>query len=145
MRRTIGTFAVAAAGLMVLAGCNQGPDLPPLQRVSGVVRIDGKPLERGTVQFQPDKSKGTDGPLAVGTIGPDGRYELTTAQSPGAMIGHHTVAVVSRAVPKDETDTLPASLIPDHYGRHETSGISKEVTADGPNTIDIDLTSQSAP
>jgi hypothetical protein len=91
------------------------------------------------VQFQPDASQGASGPPAVGAIDAQGRYELFTAQTRGAVIGPHTVAVEARAEPRDHTDTLPMSLIPEKYNAHNTSGIVKEVTAGSANTIDIEL------
>jgi hypothetical protein len=124
----------------LLLGCGPDLDLPPLQKVSGVVTLDGVPVTRGTVQFQPDSSQGASGPSANGTIGPDGRYELVTAGQPGAVIGKHQVLVEARAEPKDETDTLPAPLVPEKYFTFSTSGLTKEVTAAAPNEINLELT-----
>ena len=130
------------AVVFTFAGCNSGPDLPPVQQVSGVVTIDNKPLPRGTIQFEPDATQGEKGASAVGTIDENGRYELTTAGVKGAIIGKHVVTVSARAVPRDETDTLPKSLIPESYSSPETSGLKKEVTAGEPNVINIALTSK---
>jgi hypothetical protein len=113
-----------------------------MERVSGIVTLDDKPLTRGKIQFQPDKSKGTQGPPAVGDIGPDGRYEMTTAQVKGAVFGHHTVLVEARAEPKNEMDTLPQLLTPERYTRHETSGIPKEDVKGKANEINIPLSSK---
>lgn len=126
----------------LLSGCGGGSKLPPMERVSGIVTLDDKPLTRGLVQFQPDKSQGTDGPSAVGAIGPDGKYELVTAQVKGAMVGKHTVMVESRAQPKNEMDTLPALLVPEKYTRHETSGLKQEVVAGKANEINLKLLSK---
>jgi hypothetical protein len=135
-RRAVGWLVVC----VILAGCGGGTKLPPLQRVTGKVTLDGNPLPRGTVQFQP--AAGTVGPPATGTIGADGSYELITAgEKKGAIIGKHTVTVEARAEPKDHTDTYPMSLIPEKYNSHTTSGIEKEVTADKANVHDIELKS----
>ena len=116
-------------------GCGSKLALPPLQKVTGVVTLEGTPVPRGIVQFQPDA-----GPSANGTIGPDGSFTLMTAGESGAVIGNHKVLVEARAEPKDETDTLPAPLVPEKYFSFATSGITKEVTADAPNVINIELT-----
>jgi hypothetical protein len=126
----------------VLLGCGPNLDIPPLQKVSGVVTLDGTPVTRGTVQFQPSATQGASGPPANGTIGPDGRYELVTAGQPGAVIGQHQVLVEARAEPKDETDTLPSPLVPEKYFTFSTSGLTKEVTAAAPNEINLELTTK---
>jgi hypothetical protein len=128
--------------LTTLLGCGSEFDLPPMQKVSGIVTLDGAPVTRGNVQFQPDAAQGAKGPPANGAIGPDGHYELTTAGSPGAVVGKHQVLVEARALPKDETDTLPAPLVPEKYFSFSTSGITKEVTAAAPNEINIELSSK---
>lgn len=135
-------FRASVVCFVLIAGCQRGPDLPPVVQVSGVVTLDGNPLPRGEIQFEPDASAGGKGASAVGTIDASGHYELTTAGVKGAIIGPHVVTVTARAVPKDETDTLPMSLIPEKYSIPDSSGIKKEVTAGAPNVINIELTSK---
>jgi hypothetical protein len=125
-------------------GCG-GSKLPPMEKVTGVVKYDGKPLTRGIILFEPDPAHGKSGPSAIGTIGPDGRYELTTDKTKGAMIGFHRVGIESRAEPKDHTDTLPKSLIPEKYTLPTTSGITKEVVKGKANEINIDLPKEESP
>ena len=58
LRTTAGRFG----WLLVLAwvlGCESGPKLPPMERVSGTVTLDGKPVTRGLVQFQPGPASPT--------------------------------------------------------------------------------------
>jgi hypothetical protein len=123
--------------LPLALGC--GKSGPKTERVTGVVRYDGQPLTRGIVLFEPDPTQGSSGPSAIGNIGPDGKYELTTDKKPGALVGKHRVGIESRAAPKDHTDTLPPSLIPEKYVLPTTSGITKEVVKGKANEIDIDL------
>jgi hypothetical protein len=133
------TYLVAA--ILVLVGCQRGPDLPPMAEVTGTVTLDGRPLPRGTVQFVPDPSQGSEGPPAVGTIAEDGAYELTTAGVDGAIVGTHKVRVISQELPKDETDTFPPSLIPSRYNNEQTSGFVVEVKEGTTNSIDLPLSS----
>lgn len=125
--------------IVLAAGCDQGPKLPPLAPVTGVVTFDGKPLPRGMVQFVPDADRGTTGPTATAAIGPDGTYTLTTVGKPGAMVGWHTVRIVSQEEPKDETDTDPPSLIPWRYTDPTRSELNFEVQAIEENEIDLEL------
>jgi hypothetical protein len=74
-----------------MAGCDSKP--PPLVAVHGRVTIYDVPLRSGMVVFTPDAERGTYGPNAVGTIGPDGQYALMTDGSPGVTPGWHRVTV----------------------------------------------------
>ncbi len=126
---------------LILPGCGDDPDLPPVADVSGVVTVDGKPLERGTIQFVPDSSQGTSGPPAVGSIGPDGRYTLETAGVEGAIVGFHKVSVYAVDEPEDET-LPPRLLIPRRYFTPDTSGLTAEVKAGEDNELDFPLKSK---
>lgn len=133
-------------GIVILAafvGCGYKPKLPPMAEVVGTVTLDGKPLTRGTIQFVPQGGTASEAPVAVGTIDEQGRYELMTQGVKGAMVGSHSVRVESRAVPRNETDTMPPSLIPLMYNNPAESPLTFEVKADQqPNTIDIPLFSR---
>ncbi|MDZ7618399.1 MAG: hypothetical protein U1E05_15445 [Patescibacteria group bacterium] len=146
MRSRCSALALSVLGawlaVAALAGCGHRPNLPPTARVAGTVRLDGKPLPRGTVQFIPDTTQGTSGAPAVGNIASDGTYTLYTAGVQGAIVGHHKVRVEARAEPRNEMDTLPASLIPERYADEQSSELTFEVTAGGTNEIDIELTSR---
>jgi len=145
LRQPAARSVAAAAGgclvCLVLTGCGGGPDLPPVAPVSGSVSIDGKPLPRGTVQFVPDASKGTNGAPAVGNINATGRYTLKTAGVEGAIVGHHKVRVEARQEPKNEMDTMPLSLIPEKYNDENASGLTFEVKAGQDNVCDLPLES----
>jgi hypothetical protein len=76
-----------------LAGCGSGNGLQ-LAKVRGKVLFKGEPIAGGTVVFQPDTSKGTNGPAAVGAIAKDGSFILSTEESgDGAVVGYHKVAI----------------------------------------------------
>src|SRR4051794_30930832 len=75
----------------LLAGCNRETRTG---FVSGTVRVDGKPITQGTIMFAP-----ADGKAAVGSIGPDGTYVLTTYQmGDGAAVGSHRVSILATVV-----------------------------------------------
>lgn len=83
---------VAAA--LALSGCGSNSGLS-LGRVHGKVTFKGQSIKYGTVSFVPDASKGTNGPIAQGTINEDGSFVLSTSDSgDGAVVGHHRISVV---------------------------------------------------
>ncbi len=117
--------------IAVLSGCgDSGPKKYP---ISGVVSYNGRPLPTGTVMFVPEEG----GPPAVSTIGADGSYRLE------AVAGRHRVGVTAVPPPPpgaNETNYRPQQpLIPDKFGRPDTSGVSVEVKPDEDNQIDIKL------
>jgi hypothetical protein len=90
---------IIVGAVLVVAGC--GPARPTVAPVSGVVSYLGKPLTAGSVTFVPADG----GPPAVGDIGKDGRYRLTTFDTnDGALLGNHRIAVVAL---KATADPLP--------------------------------------
>lgn len=86
---------VAPLLALVFGGCGAKNDLS-LGKVTGNVTYRGELVRQGTVTFLPDESKGTRGPSALGVIGKDGVYVMTTEQSgDGALVGSHKVGVLA--------------------------------------------------
>ncbi len=78
------TAAAACAAVLVLVlGCGGG-DGPPRFHVSGTINLDGKPAPAGTILFDPDTSKGNEGPQGDALIR-NGRYD--TSQGGRGMVG----------------------------------------------------------
>ena len=140
---------------MVLFGCNGGPRLG---KVSGRVTFKGKPVPTGTIMFHPDA-----GPAAVGAIGSDGTYTLTTIKSgDGAVVGSHRVTIQATTVgpgsladPKSFEEEMELAqrkdpkakvlvpgkvnwLVPEKYSRPDTTDLTAQVQS-GTNTIDFPL------
>lgn len=118
--------------LAVLLGC-RGSDRLPIAPVEGKVLYQGKPLEFGTVVFQP-----ANGKTARGVIGSDGTFRLSTYDSgDGAVVGSHNVQVTCYETqrpgappPKVNAagDADPGKLlIPAKYTRFYSSGLKAEV------------------
>ena len=77
-----------------VSACGPGNGLN-LARVRGTITYEGRPIQFGNVLFVPDAAKGTDGPIAMSTILPDGSFDLSTEEpSDGAIVGHHKVRIV---------------------------------------------------
>src|SRR6516162_7874588 len=71
-----------------------------LLRVSGCVKVAGKPLKLGWVTFYPDESRGNrSSRLPVGEITSDGTYELSTNGKAGAPPGFYKIVVAASEEP----------------------------------------------
>jgi hypothetical protein len=129
---------------MCLAGCGRG--YPETAVVTGKVTYKGQPVPAGRVCFWPK-----EGRPAMGEIGSDGNYRLTSfSQGDGAIVGEHRVSITAtRAHFPDGTKAGAGDvgwagqpvvewLVPQRYERPETSGLTTAVRA-GKNTIDFDL------
>ena len=110
-------FRLACAGfvLLPLIGCDrsstQGAATLP---VKGTVTLNGKPLTKGHVIFEPDGA----GKEATGDIQPDGSFVLTTYQKDdGAVIGNHRVSIMTTE-----------KKVPTKYGSVNTSKLEVEVS-----------------
>jgi len=133
---------VLAVGLGLLTvGCSSGK--LPLASAGGKVTYQGKPLEFGTILFQP-----TGGGLtARGEIQPDGTFVLGTySDGDGAVIGKHKISITCNDTQRPGYTLAPGaeatvgkSLIPEKYTEAETSGLQAEVTADGDNQFTFEL------
>jgi hypothetical protein len=101
------TMILAHASLLAaLAGCGSDNGLE-LARVTGTVTHQGKPLTYGSIMFEPDTSRGTSGPPAIGTINKDGSFVLSTESAgDGAVVGAHRVAIIG--LDPDGADQPPA-------------------------------------
>ena len=120
---------------------------------SGRITFRGQPVAGGQITFYPEPIG--SGRQAIGAIGPDGRYTLTTFDhGDGALLGRHRVTIKAVRV-KDSLSAEKAAeemrlghdlgvewLVPKKYSRPETSPLTAEVKR-GNNTIDLDLPSPS--
>ena len=133
--RVVFLFLVAGV-LPVLAGC--GPARPRMAKVSGRVLLDGKPLEFGSVMFQPQA-----GQPARGDIRPDGTFTLSTYKpGDGAAVGRHMVRITcyeGQSDPVGQASDLERPLgpsrIPARYNLFDTSGIEIEVHDTNPEVV----------
>jgi hypothetical protein len=84
--RTLFLVACTLSAVIWLTGCSDRPRRVP---VSGQVLVDGQPVTAGFVRVIP-----IDARPACGSIGPDGRFTLTTFEdSDGCVPGTHKVTV----------------------------------------------------
>jgi len=148
--------------LALLVGCNNKPtrDGPQLIEVTGVVLLDGDPVEGAHVTFSPEAG----GPAAFAVSDRRGRYELRTFDpGDGAVPGKYAISVRKEVVEGGMEFDSPAakeayieqhgkapperktvSVLPEKYSSKKTSGLSAEITLASKNRFDLDLTSEEA-
>jgi hypothetical protein len=120
---------------LAAVGCRRSDMVP----VSGRVTFEGRPVPKAIVRFLPESR-----PMAAAGTDDDGRYRLTTRRPmDGAYIGRHKV-VVAPWMPKT-TDTSDVTAkperpdIPKIVRDANSTPLTVEVTAAGPNEFDFDL------
>jgi hypothetical protein len=167
---------LAASGVLVIASCGGDDDFGLGRRfpVSGSVTYNGKPLEKGQINFLPDDSKGVG---ATGLI-ENGSYVMSTvSDKDGARAGKYKVTVVVKEdfeaqakaafekakakLPKNAQNTGDSAarvpkefmvkaareakaLIPAGYGDVRTTTLDAEVKEQS-NTINFNLSDAEAP
>jgi hypothetical protein len=140
-------------GLALALGCGDTSGLSKRYPVSGTVKYNGQPVEKGTINFVPTAA---DGRPATGDIA-SGSYTLTTATpGDGALPGSYKVVVISEDIDTtklkeiakggqfhhDETFakavTSAKNRVPPKYKLPDTSDITAEVKAQT-NSIPVEL------
>ena len=129
-------FCGAALALVCLVGCGS-----KLASVSGIVRLDGKPIAAAGVAFHPvDK-----GPVASGTTDADGRYRLETGSQSGVAPGEYRVTVCKDRISGIGKDGLALSggikvehFLPPKYNDPATSPLRVTV-GQGAQSHNFDL------
>jgi hypothetical protein len=135
-----------------LIGCNRNPYVAV--NVTGIVRVDGKPMDKVIVSFQAVNDKQ---PGAVGMTDINGRFVLTTGMAPfgsGAIPGQYHVTFFKSDLPeKYRTETTEefmqkfgnievpfVFIVPEKYGSTNTSGIAPvTVEKKGKNHFEFDI------
>ena len=127
---------------MAAVGCSRGPEMVP---VEGVVLYKEKPLEYGSVMFQPVGVENAK--TAKSSIKNDGSFQLMTDETPGVMVGRCQVRITAFAAQRDNAQgnknqelALGKSAIPQRFQNFGSSGIEIDVRPDMelPLTIDLD-------
>ncbi|MDR1385917.1 MAG: carboxypeptidase-like regulatory domain-containing protein [Planctomycetaceae bacterium] len=145
-------FFIVLSLLCGVIGCNRNPYGTVL--VTGIVHVDGKPMEQVTVSFQ-----STDGSQmgAVGTTDAQGKFVLTTGMAPfgsGVIPGQYHVTFAKSELPeKYRTETTEEFMqkfgnievpfifiVPKKYGNAATSDIAPvTVEKKGKKHFEFDL------
>ena len=117
--RSVFCLLSSVAMIVALAGCGDSGDSLERLSVSGVVKLDGQPLESGTISFTP--SDGMN-PTSGGTIS-KGRYSVEVP--PGQMkISISSPKVVGKQKAYDTPDSpeidITEDAVPANYNANTT-------------------------
>jgi hypothetical protein len=141
---------VEIVGLLLLGGLIGCAREETLTEVRGTVFIGDQPSQKGMgyVTFHPDASKGNQWmEESVGTIRPDGTYELEARGKKGAAKGWYKVGVTIAEVIDHNNPYVTNWLMPnpEKYQNWSKSGISIEVVdKPQPGQYDVKLPAVSA-
>ncbi|TWU21353.1 hypothetical protein [Bythopirellula polymerisocia] len=134
---------IVIAFLIVVSGCSE--DRFTIVPVSGLVTLNGEPLEDAYVTFDPRSSSedGIAGPGSFGRTDLQGRYELTTFDDrKGAVQASHRVAIRTMIAEEDSNERVKIvrkELLPDEY--HRRSILTFQVPQGGTDQANFELTS----
>jgi hypothetical protein len=138
---------VASLFLLALVGCTDSTlprDTLPREAVGGTVTLDGQPLARGKIVFEPIQGDQAPAAFAVGEI-KDGKFAIDRASGP--VPGQYKVSISSRPSitigadqepgerPKMEPEKVPARF-------NSKSTLTKEVTNGGGTDLVFELKSR---
>jgi hypothetical protein len=128
-------------------GCGEEGDELPRETVWGTVNLDGKPLEKGTIQFTPAPQGSQGAAVQGGGMIESGKYSIPRDR--GLVPGEYQVAIFSgrggrppvgkngpvTGGPAPTKETIPAKY-------NAQSQLKAEIKKGGLNDISFDLTSQ---
>ncbi len=128
-------WTLLLASCLLCASC--ASDEPDLHAVTGVVTLDGAPVEHAEVMFSPQSGTGR---TCLAHTDAQGKFVLRfTSSAAGAPLGTYSVTV-SKVIPNDEVPNDPGKeLLPRKYQRPDTTVV--EIVS-GPNEITLDLKSK---
>ena len=126
---------VALVAAALVSGCGGGP-----AAVSGVVSLDGKPVEGATVNFTPAAGDGGGLGGSYGKTDAQGRYTLQTVAGDkrGAAVGKHKVTISLSKPDPSNPEGAAKDLIPAKY--NVKSDLTFDVPSGGTNKADFALT-----
>lgn len=128
------TYLLMSLGIpLLLGGCSWRDDR---QRVTGVVTVNGAPLELGTVSFMPEEGRSAN---SFGATVRDGRFELPAAR--GLRPGRYTVRVLAYRDTGRPYEHPHDGDFPEYEElRFRETDLDVVVDEDGPNHFEFALT-----
>ncbi len=134
--------------VVAVAVCGCSGSEYPLANVSGVVALDGQPLEGAKLVFSPkgDSENPYPGPKSIGKTDAEGRFQLITRDGDsGAVVGNHRVRITTLLQAGDPDNpfaaiTVTPEKVPTYYTAK--SMLDTEVPAEGLDTLRFDLKSK---
>jgi len=149
MKRLLEFQCVITGVLVFVAGCGGGTDewVEAREKVypaSGVVTLDGQPVEGATVIFHSTTNKIS----AQGMTDEDGRYHVMTYEdNDGAVAGKHTVTVRKSEYVKKQTRhhteeepsyyKVATEILPEEFATEKTTTLEVTVPESGADDLDF--------
>lgn len=124
-------LAVVAAAAFFGSGCG---DVNRPVKVTGVVTLDGAPVDDAVVAFQPASEKGR---AATGLTDKRGNFRLATQTEDGALPGEYKVVVTKYEETVQKGKGGQKSLLPAAYGAASTTPLTCTVPTNGPVTLEL--------
>ena len=127
MFRFLSLMLLSVVGV-ALAGCGEPEER--LYPVKGRITVDGQPLHRGDIWFDPDETKGTlHLHYSLAKIQPDGSFELRTFIRPGAPLGWYKVVIFATKTepPASPYGWKPDWIIDSKYATAATTTLTAQV------------------
>jgi hypothetical protein len=120
LHEQVGASALLAAIGLAAAGCSAtSNDPPPRQPIAGIVLMDGRPLENGTILFFPAGHSILESPVVTGDTIKNGRFALP--RDKGLAKGKYRIVIsCERRVAKPIRDSAGGELeelIPRKFNR----------------------------
>ncbi len=140
LKSAIVTVYCLLASLVI--GCGESDPRPPVE-ISGVVNLDGAPLQEGSIHF----TSGQTGETSYANLNEKGQYSL---KFPKADLNtQYEIKIGPPVVDEQDAHALennpPSKMkqsIPKKYLNRTTSGLKVKIEKDGKNEFDFDLTSK---
>ena len=126
-------LTILTISLVSQSGCSQEDS-----NVSGVITLDGQPLENAKVEFLPTSESGR---IANGRTKSDGNFKLTTMKTASVLPGDYRVKITtSMTTGTSDADlkVMPERVPAKFNKRTELTRTVKE----GPNQFDFELLSK---
>lgn len=92
-----------------VAGCSGAGDGTVFYSLSGTVTLDGQPVKSGDLSFEPDASKGNQGPGILADV-QEGRF--TTPSGYGTVGGPHRIRLSPKPLESGSSAELAAAQFP---------------------------------
>jgi hypothetical protein len=138
--RQLSNLTLVSIGFLIVAASGCGPDNPLGRKaLSGTVTLDGSPLEKGTIEFQP-----LDGGVQSGDLISAGKYFIPAHQ--GATPGKYRIVIIDTYdtpplppghMPGDDLPPPPKGKIPPLWNSKSQQTI--DVTKEGPFKFDFEV------
>jgi len=133
-------FVLLVGLLLVCAGCGKKP-----VSIEGTVTFDGKPVESGSISFEPVDGRGPSlgGPIQAGRYSVVGDSSVAPGKKIVRIVADRKTGRKVESGPPNPPGTMVdeiESYIPAKFNTKST--LNCEVTASGPNRHNFDLTSR---